>query len=183
MNSIFQVSYNTRNYDHFYLENQEITKNLSHIIYYDEEIFNFLDKNKLNNVFNNLLINQSLKHINNILKSDFLRLQIMYVNSGLYLDSDVIIKENIIDFFKDFEDYDLILTENLSLYFFYCKDKKNVIIKSIIEDYIKNIISYDIRMLSKIKILKLSIEHNLKVKFLTHKEIQKYISHKNVTTK
>lgn len=71
--------------------------------------------------------------------SDYLRLRILYEYGGVYLDTDLLSLRKISDFFKQQKDHDIVLGFEykylISTGFIWVKDRKNPIIKEILDHY------------------------------------------------
>ncbi len=112
---------NTFYYDHFYRYYKNfLIENFNYILFDKIKILNFLDKYNYNYILNL----QSFKNADDRLKSDLLRILILSIIGGYYLDLDIIINNysKFISFIKDCYKYDNIIPLSKHIYFLKIKE-------------------------------------------------------------
>jgi mannosyltransferase OCH1-like enzyme len=115
----------------------------SYINFTDKEIYDYFSKNKLKNFEN---IEKKFKEIKNgAHKADLFRYYYIYINGGLYLDSDLLIKKDVEEIIKNHEFISAIVEEQKSAFNGLIYAEKN---NKIIYQCLKHIYEIDVDALN-----------------------------------
>jgi len=178
---IHQISYRTNAYDDFFLINERYSSQINHRIWYDDEIEYFLKHFGYYDLFHSKVIQDQVKFAETAIRCDFLRIMILKEFGGLYIDADVIFKDNIVkieeDLYETFGGRTLV-TDNKSL-FFLRSDPDSELINYFFETY-KNarVLRLDVKMFEIFSYRKFL--RNMMI--ISYKYLYEYFKHTRETT-
>ena len=117
---IFQIDYQSGGlYTEYFNKNKEIGLD-NHTVFGDEDIDRFLVEYGYKDIFMSKKVAERCLYAEKPIKCALLRLMILYEFGGIYVDADVLFKENIVNLEKDLTDkYDNrnVMLDSGSLYF------------------------------------------------------------------
>ena len=175
---IFQIKYKTDDYNDYYIKNKEYTDKLDYKLFDDNEVEYFLKHYSYINIFNSLVIDSSALKFKNAIFCDALRLMILYELGGIYIDSDITMKQKILTLEDDLKIFkENILLDHLSL-FFIKGSQKSDLIYSLLQKYSKDIpLQLDVKMVKMKDIFKFR-----NFSLISEKYLMDYFTHHKVTT-
>jgi len=175
---IFQIKYQTDNYNEYYDRNKKYTDKLDYKLFDDNEIEYFLKHYNYYETFNSLIVDSSNMIFKNAIMCDALRLMILYELGGVYIDSDVITHPDILTLENDLTIFKgNILTDTLSLYFIKGSQKSDLIF-SLLQKYTTGKpLLLDVKMIKMRDIFKFR-----DFSIVSNNFTQKYITHHKITT-
>lgn len=178
---IFQINYDTNDYDNF-LEFNEKLHIKNYMIFDDDLIQDFLKKYNYYDKFYNLKIAPTHEYIRNPILCDALRLMILYEFGGIYIDADVFFKENMHnledDLYARFGNRTLMLS--MKSLFFVKAEAKSPYIKELLNTYLNaDELRLDVRMINRYDLKKYINE----LMIIDHNFLDKYFDHHQITTK
>jgi len=179
---IYQISYQTDKYNHFFEANNEITKKIHHRVLRDEHINLFLKEFGYYEWFKSLKIHPTRKYAEKAILCDVIRLLYLYEFGGVYVDADVIFSENVIKLEKclriKYGERNISLVNN-SL-FFIRGIKHSPYLNHLINCYRKATYLYlDVEMLKNRNL----VEYKDEVTIISKDFLKTFFTHEQLTTK